>query len=83
MAEAFNNLETIVNDQCMSNYILDQLECDIHLTNFLFFQPTQNMLSHHSSIAEVLSFATSLLFKMKYGKRKKSHKPRETFKYKL
>lgn len=79
--DALIDLDVNVDDNNMSDLILEGLERDFRLTDFLFFQSTQDNLDYHRLIADIQVYINSPSFKMKYGKRGKSHKVNLTSKF--
>ena len=67
-------LDIDVNDGDMSESILEGLEKDFRLTDFLFFQSTQDNNEHLKLISDIRVYVNSPSFKMKYGRRRKYHK---------
>lgn len=74
------DLDININDNEISDQILEGLESDFRLTDFLFFQSTQDNSDYHRLIADIQVYVSSPSFKMKYGKRIKSHKSNLTTK---
>lgn len=78
--DALIDLDMTIDDNDMSDHILEGLERDFRLTDFLFFQSTQDSSDYHRLIADIQVYVNSPSFKMKYGKRNKSHKANVTSK---
>ena len=79
--DALIDLDVNVDDNEMSDHILEGLERDFRLTDFLFFQSTQDNSDYHRLIADIQVYVNSPSFKMKYGRRNKSHKANVTYKF--
>ena len=58
----------------MSDSILEGLEKDFRLTDFLFFQSTQENNDYMKLISDIRVYVNSPSFKMKYGRKKKFHR---------
>lgn len=76
--DALIDLEINIDDNEMSDLILEGLERDFRLTDFLFFQSTQENSDYHRLIADIQVYVNSPSFKMKYGKRTKPFKANYT-----
>lgn len=68
------DLNVQVDDNNMSDLILEVLEREFRLTGFLFFQSTRINLDYHRLIADIQVNVNTFHFKMKYGERNKTHK---------
>ena len=75
-------LDININDSDMFNAILDGLEKDFRLTDFLFFQSTQdNNTDYYKLLSDIKVYIGSPSFRMKYPvKKKKAYNVIENFK---
>ncbi len=78
--DALIDLDVNIDDNEMSDQILEGLERDFRLTDFLFFQSTQDNSDYHRHIADIQVYVNTKSFKMKYGLKGKSHKANLTTK---
>ena len=75
-------LDINVNDSDMSDSILEGLEKDFRLTDFLFFQSTQTNNDYLKLISDIQVYVNSPSFKMKYRRNKRLYKSNLTLKSK-
>ena len=64
-------LDVKINDSAMCDAILEGLETDFRLTDFLFFQSTQDNNDYYKLISDIKVYVNSPSFKIKYGRKKK------------
>lgn len=66
-------MDISVQDNQMCDIILEGLEMDTRLTEFLFFQSTQENDNYHKLITEIETYVTTPSFKLKYGNNNKTN----------
>lgn len=71
---ALIDLDVTINDNEISDQILEGHEQDFRHTDFLFFQSTRSNSDHHQYINDILVYLNTFSFKIKYGEWKKTHK---------
>lgn len=72
--DALADFDMTVGDSDMSDYILEGLEREFRLTDFLLFYLAQNNSNYLHLLADIRVYNNFLSFKAKCKKRSKSHK---------